>query len=123
MSTLAGQRGSNPAPAAVQVATGSRRRRPSGEPPPLPRRISRSTGYYAVAVAATIGLELAMAWRLARRALTNGDDAVLRMLAALRSEPLTHVMRVVQQAGSLNVVRVLGWVTIALLLMSRRFRH
>ncbi len=100
-----------------------RRRRPSGEPPPLPRHVAASTPRYLAAVVAVVLLESALAVHPLRVAITRLDDATVRALARLRSQPLISVLHVVEHLSSANVVRVIGWATIALLLVTRRARH
>jgi tRNA A-37 threonylcarbamoyl transferase component Bud32 len=107
----------------VDADPAARRRRPSGEPPPLPRTVSASTRWYLVTIAATASLEIALSVTRLRVPVTRADDATLKVLAAVRSEPLRHVLDAVVWAGSSGVVRVLSWATIAVLLVSRRFRH
>jgi tRNA A-37 threonylcarbamoyl transferase component Bud32/membrane-associated phospholipid phosphatase len=123
MSTVTGK--GTPATIApvVGVGGGRRRRRPSGEPPPLPHRVPASVYLYLGALLATAGLEIAMAIIPMRRWITRVDDAVLGAVTSMRNAPLTDVVRAVEQLGSVNVVRVIGWATIAVLLITRRFRH
>jgi tRNA A-37 threonylcarbamoyl transferase component Bud32/membrane-associated phospholipid phosphatase len=100
-----------------------RRRRPSGEPPPLPRRIEPSTKVYAVlgAVAGTLAVGLTVRPVLA--AVTAADLAVLRLLEDLRFDALSSLMRSLQALGSQWTVRLVAWATIAVLLGFRRFQH
>jgi tRNA A-37 threonylcarbamoyl transferase component Bud32/membrane-associated phospholipid phosphatase len=100
-----------------------RRRRPSGEAPPLPRHVATSTRWYLVAVTVTAGLELCLALPVLRRWITDLDTFALRPLAELRTGWLTALLRDVEYLGSVNTVRLLGWTTIAVLLVSRRLRH
>jgi tRNA A-37 threonylcarbamoyl transferase component Bud32/membrane-associated phospholipid phosphatase len=64
-----------------------------------------------------------LAARLPRRWITDGDGVLLRGIARLRSEPLTTAFRAVEQLGSANAVRAIGWSTILALLLTRRIRH
>jgi tRNA A-37 threonylcarbamoyl transferase component Bud32 len=107
----------------VATAPVGRRRRPSGEPPPLPRHIARSTPWYVGLILVAVMLEIALAVHPSRVGLTRFDDAVVGGLARLRSEPVTSAMRVLQHLGSSDIVRVLSWTTILVLLVARRFRH
>jgi tRNA A-37 threonylcarbamoyl transferase component Bud32 len=100
-----------------------RRRRPSGEPPPLPRRIARSTRYCLVVVAVTVAVEVALAVRPLRVAVTVADLAVLRLLEQVRVEPLTRLAELVALLASPWPVRLLFWVTLAVLLVVRRLHH
>lgn len=107
----------------VSVASGGRRRRPSGEPPPLPRRIERRTGVSVVLAVAAVGLAAALTTTPVLRVVTAGDLVVLRLLARLRSQPLTDVANAMAAVGSEPAVRALGWLTLAVLLVSRHWRH
>jgi tRNA A-37 threonylcarbamoyl transferase component Bud32 len=110
------------APALATTPVG-RRRRPSGEPPPLPRHIDRSTKLYVVAAAAGLVLWAALAVRPALAAVTAADLAVLRAFARVRTDVLTSVALTVQALGSRWAVRIVAWATIAVLLAFRRFQH
>jgi tRNA A-37 threonylcarbamoyl transferase component Bud32/membrane-associated phospholipid phosphatase len=107
----------------VASAPVGRRRRPSGEPPPLPRHIARSTAWYTAAVLAVLLLELALAWSSARAVITWLDDATLQLISRLRSDPFATGLRGLEKLGSSNTVRLIGWATIALLLFTRHLRR
>lgn len=107
----------------VAMAPLGRRRRPSGEPPPLPRHMARSTSWYLALILAVVMLEVALAVHPSRVGVTRFDDAVVDGLARLRSQPVISAMHVLEHLGSSEIVRVLGWVTIVVLLFARRFRH
>jgi tRNA A-37 threonylcarbamoyl transferase component Bud32/membrane-associated phospholipid phosphatase len=109
-------------PVVAGVGTG-RRRRPSGEAPPLPWRVERRTQVSVALVAATLGLALAMATTPVLRVVTSADLAVLRALARLRAGPLTEVMDGVTVLGSMPVLRGAAWATLLVLLLARRWRH
>ena len=126
MGTVAGE-GPRPAPPVIApvVSRGpvGRRRRPSGEAPPLPRHAAASTRWYLAAIAATVALEVCLAIRPLRRWITDADDLVSRPVTGLRAGFLTPALRGLEYLGSVNTVRVLVWTTIAILLVTRRFRH
>lgn len=109
------------------VLTGTpvgQRRRPSGEPPPLPRRIDATTRWYLLAVGLTLALWTALTYQPALRAVTRFDLAVLRLVAEVRTPFVTGVMRDVAAVfGSPWTVRLSALATIAVLLAFRRFRH
>jgi tRNA A-37 threonylcarbamoyl transferase component Bud32 len=107
----------------VATAPVGRRRRPSGEPPPLPRHIARSTPWYLGLIVAVVILEIALAVHPSRVGVTRFDDAIVAGLARLRSQPVTSMLHVLEHLGSSDIVRVLGWATIVVLLVARRFRH
>jgi len=97
------------------------RRRPAGEPPPLPHRIG-TTGWWWLGLG-TIAILL---WAIAVSsggALLPIDQRVLEGLADLRTPAFTRAMLAVAALGSQGVVVALGWATIVVLLAVRRFRH
>lgn len=100
-----------------------RRRRPSGEPPPLPRTIDRTTRLYVVATVIALALGLALSVRPLQAAVTAADLAVLRFVERARVEVVSDILLAVQALGSTWAMRVLAWPTIAVLLVFRRFQH
>ena len=107
----------------VAAPSGGRRRRPSGEPPPLPRSIAPTTKACAGLVAATAVLEAALAVRPLRAAVTAGDVAALDAVARLHAAPVTAVAEKAALLGSPWTVRVLVWGTVAVLVVARRVHH
>jgi tRNA A-37 threonylcarbamoyl transferase component Bud32/membrane-associated phospholipid phosphatase len=114
---------SQPVAPVVAAAPLGKRRRPSGEPPPLPRHVAPSTRWLLVGIAVTAMLEIALAVQRSRALITQIDDAVGRALTHLRSQPVTAVMHVFEHLGSSNTIRIVGWTTIAVLVITRRVRH
>jgi membrane-associated phospholipid phosphatase len=102
----------------------TRRRRPTGAPPPLPRKIGR-TGVFWLAMtgllvtALLVGLHYDPWFRLGDRA----DTTVLRWLAGARTGWLTAIARAIKAAGSGWTITVLGLGTCAALMLFRRWRH
>jgi tRNA A-37 threonylcarbamoyl transferase component Bud32 len=107
----------------LSIAPVGRRRRPSGEPPPLPRSINRSTRWYLLLGAATVALWLALAFTPSNAVVTRIDLAVVRALAHLRTPWATSAWRSVDAAMTDWLVPIVGWGTIAVLLAFRRFQH
>jgi membrane-associated phospholipid phosphatase len=106
------------------ASTGLRKRRPSGEAPPLPRDLS-STGRYWLMLAGAV----LVGWLVVYMASPIGvggtrvDLVILRGFSRIRTDILTDVMRTVMALGSVWVVLVLRWLTILILLVFKRFRH
>jgi tRNA A-37 threonylcarbamoyl transferase component Bud32 len=100
-----------------------RRRRPSGEPPPLPRSIDYRTRWNLLLLALAVALWVALSLRPALGLITRADLTVLRVVATVRSGPLTRAMLDVNAVTSGWTVRVIAWGTIATLVVFRRFRH
>ena len=114
-------------PGAVDVRRSGRRRRPTGQAPPLPRSIQPTGVWWAAAAVVLVALAR-VAFGPARRSLgvavTVWDDAVVRWLAGLRLPGLTGLMEaVVASTGSAGMIGALRWGTLAALLVLRRFRH
>jgi tRNA A-37 threonylcarbamoyl transferase component Bud32/membrane-associated phospholipid phosphatase len=119
--------GGPPRPGQPDVRRSGRRRRPTGQPPPLPRSIQPTGVWWAAAAVGLITLAK-ITFGPARRSLgvavTVWDDAVVRWLAGLRLPGLTGLMEaVVASTGSVGTVEVLRWATVIALLALRRFRH
>jgi len=101
-----------------------RRRRPSGEKPPLPREL-RASGWFwlitgVIMVATWISLfvftETTNWW-------TDRDMTVLRWLQDLRTDGATRVMDALHALGSQWFIRPLRWATILVLIFFKRWRH
>jgi membrane-associated phospholipid phosphatase/tRNA A-37 threonylcarbamoyl transferase component Bud32 len=100
------------------------RRRPSGEPPPLPHEIGR-TGrllimLIVVAALTTVGAVLIGS---SGAAIERADSAFLRWLSRLRSDLLTDAMQFVDGMASRWPLRLLRWGTILALIAVRRWRQ
>ncbi|HSO52272.1 MAG TPA: phosphatase PAP2 family protein [Actinomycetes bacterium] len=110
---------------------GSRRsrrwRRPTGEPPPLPRHLeSTGVGWMVAALGLVIlTLLVFMAGRYGRGvSFAVADNRVVEALANLRTPWLTSFMRgLTGLLGSLWTVKVLAWSTLIVLIVYKRFRH
>ena len=107
--------------AGIQLS--GRRRRPSGEKPPLPRELKRS-GWFWLA----IGFSLLVLWisLFAFPATTNFwgevDHAVLNWFVDIRTDAVTRVMEWLQLLGSLWVIRPIRWTTLIILVVFKRWR-
>jgi len=106
---------------------GRRRRRPTGEPPPLPRHLENTGVGWLVAAVGLIALSLLLftAGRYGRGIwLTVVDSWVLERLAALRSPGLTSLMRgLTGLLGTIWTIKVLAWATAIVLVVYKRYRH
>jgi hypothetical protein len=117
----------------VSVATESRRirsvgvgrrRRPSGEAPPLPRPIYRSGRVYlSVILAVAVVTVLAVNDPGISATVTRWDLSALRAIESARVPRLAGIEDVVGGLSSAWCWRVLRWVTLACLIGLRRFRH
>src|SRR5947209_2098143 len=107
----------------LDVAPLGRRRRPSGEPPPLPRPIVASTRWYIAVAGVTLAFWFAMTTTAVAGVVTRVDLAVLRELTRMRADWLTSVMRAINEVASSWPIRTMAWATIIVLLAVRHFRH
>jgi tRNA A-37 threonylcarbamoyl transferase component Bud32/membrane-associated phospholipid phosphatase len=112
------------APRPQRVTRAGRRRRPSGEAPPLPRTLNRSGRLWLIAAGAVLLLWAGVvANQRTALAVLEADHAVVDWVAGMRVPLLTDVMRTVHALGSRWTLRVLFWLTVAVLIALRRFRH
>jgi tRNA A-37 threonylcarbamoyl transferase component Bud32/membrane-associated phospholipid phosphatase len=104
----------------------ARRRRPSGEPPPLPRHVRRSGVGWLVAafILVTVSVTVFSAgWRGPAVAITVADDAVVRWLSAVSVPGYARLTRCLAAAAALPLLTVLLWTLVVALLVLRRLRH
>jgi tRNA A-37 threonylcarbamoyl transferase component Bud32 len=100
------------------------RRRPSGEPPPLPHQINSSGKWWSALAAAVI-----LFWVLAaldRNVLVRLDvidHAILERLASIRTPSLTGLARILGAPATSVGVQVILWVNLVPLILWRRWRH
>jgi tRNA A-37 threonylcarbamoyl transferase component Bud32/membrane-associated phospholipid phosphatase len=102
------------------------RRRPSGEPPPLPHHLQTSGIGWLLAAAVLIALAIVVFGRGMRGpavAVTVADDAVGRWLAGLQAPGLGVAWRALAGLSSWWVLNGLSLVLVLALLALRRFRH
>jgi tRNA A-37 threonylcarbamoyl transferase component Bud32 len=109
-------------PPLIAASARARRRRPSGEPPPLPRHIDRSIGWYLLLAGVVGGLWAAMSVPATLGVITRADLVILRAVAAVRTAWLTRLMLDVNVLAS-PWVRLVLFGTMAVLVAFRRFRH
>jgi membrane-associated phospholipid phosphatase/serine/threonine-protein kinase RIO1 len=111
-------------PLPVRTLRPGRRRRPSGEEPPLPYAIDVTGRYWVLATCLVL-----VVWALAFSNFRFGlrvlliDQAVLEWVARGRTAWLTDLAQAAHALGSLWTIRALYWGTVVLLFVVRRFRH
>jgi len=110
-------------PPLIAASPWGRRRRPSGEPPPLPRHINRSLRWYLLLGGVAGALWAAMSVPALLGLITRADLVVLHVVAAVRTAWLTDAMLQVNALASPWTVRLAAWGTIVVLVAFRRFRH
>src|SRR6266550_2926845 len=110
----------------AKIRRSPRRRRPSGQPPPLPRHLQISgVGWLAAAVVLLVLSVVVFAGGLRGPAVavTVADDAVVRWLAGLRAPGLLPGMWVLAALGSWVAISVLLYGLLVALLILRRLRQ
>jgi membrane-associated phospholipid phosphatase len=110
-------------PAASAVQRTGRQRRPTGAPPPLPRRIAlTTTAWVALATILVTGAFLVSERTPWRAALDRASTWILQQLATVRTPWLTHVANGINVAG-LYWSPVIGVIAVLLIMIFRRWRH
>ena len=110
----------------VREATRSRRRRPSGEPPPLPHHLQTSGIRWLVAAVVLMALAIVVFARGLRGIavdVTVADAAVVSWLAGVDLPGFRAVMRGLAALSSWWVLNSVLYGLIVVLLVLRRFRH
>ena len=100
-------------------------RRPSGEPPPLPRHLERIDRMW-LAVGGVIILTWSVLVVAGERVVTDVswlDRRLMEPLLAMRSETLTTIARGVEDIASPWAIHLSRWAMFAALVALRRFRH
>jgi membrane-associated phospholipid phosphatase/tRNA A-37 threonylcarbamoyl transferase component Bud32 len=100
-----------------------RRRRPSGEPPPLPRHLSASGKWWLAASGAVVLAWIAVAVTGSVSLFDAADTRVLQALAQVRSPTLTRVALISGALATPIAVYVLWVANFAILIVLRRWRH
>jgi tRNA A-37 threonylcarbamoyl transferase component Bud32 len=104
----------------------ARRRRPTGEAPPLPHHLQTSGVRWLIAAVALVALTVVVFARGLRGLaveVTVADDAVVRWLAGLHAPGLVALERVLAALSSWWVLNGLLVGLLLALLVLRRFRH
>src|SRR5437773_7011189 len=109
--------------ASPALAPGKRRRRPSGEPPPLPRELGRTGRHWAWLMAAVLALwGLVLGFGLGPQ-FDRVDHWILRRVVAVRTDGLTDVAKHLQWLGSHQMMVLARWLALPVALAFKRFRH
>jgi tRNA A-37 threonylcarbamoyl transferase component Bud32/membrane-associated phospholipid phosphatase len=109
-----------PVPAAARTR---RRRRPSGEPPPLPRQLNRSGKYWlAVAGLALLFCALLVPSGGLTLRLDEIEGPILSTLDGIRVRPLTQFFLGLNSAIG-PIVLAVWWGSLLVMLIWRRWRH
>jgi tRNA A-37 threonylcarbamoyl transferase component Bud32/membrane-associated phospholipid phosphatase len=107
----------------MRISRSGRRRRPSGEAPPLPRHLTTGR-YWLVATGLVVLLWVpALANSRINNYILTFDLALLNWVLRLRTDALTAIMQGVDTLGAPWVIRGMFWATLLVLLVTRRIRH
>jgi membrane-associated phospholipid phosphatase/tRNA A-37 threonylcarbamoyl transferase component Bud32 len=99
------------------------RRRPSGEPPPLPRHLNAS-GKWWLALSGVVLVSWAVVVLTRSMAVFDLiDTRILQAIATIRSPVLTDVAEVAGVLGTSRAIHVLWLVNLLVLAVFRRWRH
>jgi tRNA A-37 threonylcarbamoyl transferase component Bud32/membrane-associated phospholipid phosphatase len=110
-----------PTPPAIQRVR--RRRRPSGEPPPLPRSLNTS-GRWWLGLSALVVLLWGVVWGTDSMATVDlADTRVLQTISRARTPWLTDVAEVAGVLATATALKIIWLVNMAVLLVFRRWRH
>ena len=121
VTTRAGTASLAPGPA---VRRTTRRRRPTGAPPPLPHPVSVTTRAWLVLAVVVLAGVIVISLQAPSLRLDNQvNTAVLRLFARARTPWLTDVANGIYTAGSGWGATVLGLSAVALTIAFRRWRH
>jgi hypothetical protein len=106
------------------VGRARRRRRPTGEPPPLPHPVAVTTAAWLALAAIVLGAAFVATQHTPwLRVDDRASTWVLRQLAGMRTPWLTDVARGINVAGSGWGASVLGLSVVVLAMAFRRWRH
>src|SRR4051794_8655743 len=114
------------APVAIRPGTTGLRRRPSGEPPPLPRSLRRSGIGWLAATVVLVAWAVAVFSRGLRGiavTVTVADDAVVRWFADRHVPGLVGACQALAALSSWAVLSTVPPVLLVVLIVLRRFRH
>jgi hypothetical protein len=109
-----------------RVRPSGRRRRPSGEAPPLPHHLQTSGVGWLVALVVLVVLSIVVfggGLRGPAVVVTVLDDAVVRWMAGLDAPGLTATWQALASLGSWWFINTVGFGLVLALLALRRFRH
>ncbi len=101
-----------------------RTRRPSGEPPPLPRELNRVAIAWMVAL---VSFSIIWIWIFLSDEpaiwITERDLELMAPIVDNRTSWLTPAMQRINEIGTSWAAPVVGWITIAIGLATKRIRH
>jgi membrane-associated phospholipid phosphatase/tRNA A-37 threonylcarbamoyl transferase component Bud32 len=121
--THASDVGRPPRPAPPAIKRVRRRRRPSGEPPPLPRHLARSGKWWLALSGAVLLSWTAVVLTDSVAYVDVADTRILQAVAEVRSDTLTSVAEVAGVLATSRAIHLLWLVNLVVLVAVRRWRH
>src|SRR3712207_6402364 len=112
---------SRPAPPAI--ARVRSRRRPSGEPPPLPRHLAASGKWWLAMSAAVLAVWIVVVVTGTITVFDVIDSRILQAVSEIRSPGLTRVAEVAGVLATGKAIHALWLTNLVLLAVFRRWRH
>jgi tRNA A-37 threonylcarbamoyl transferase component Bud32 len=112
-----------PRPAPPEIQRVRRRRRPSGEPPPLPRHLNASGKWWLALSALVVVAWVVVLATNSVRVIDVADTRVLQAFADLRTPWLTRAARVAGVLATAAGVYVIWLANLLVLAVLRRWRH
>ena len=110
--------------ATLDFGHGARRRRPSGEPPPLPRELGTSGRFWVVLVVVFLVTVVGgILFEPFTRFFHDIDSAISRAAAELRIGVVDELTKAIDVLASRWTIRAIRWATIIALLIFKRWRH
>ncbi|MGZ8598302.1 MAG: hypothetical protein ACXWXB_08910, partial [Actinomycetota bacterium] len=109
-----------PAPSAAKYV--HRQRRPSGEPPPLPRASNSVRWWWALAGVVLLGVAIEL-WVSGNDDLHAFGDSMLRAFEDIRTPVLTDLAKAIAILTTFGAVQLLRVVLAGVLIVTKRFRH
>jgi tRNA A-37 threonylcarbamoyl transferase component Bud32/membrane-associated phospholipid phosphatase len=107
----------------LRIDRSHRRRRPSGEPPPLPRQLNWTAWTWLAVTLVLIVLSIVFTRSRFAGTLDVVDHQILSWFADIRTQPLTRVATVFASLASSLALQVLWLASLAVLLFFRRWRQ
>jgi membrane-associated phospholipid phosphatase/tRNA A-37 threonylcarbamoyl transferase component Bud32 len=100
-----------------------RRRRPSGEPPPLPRHLAASGKWWLALSAVVLVVSVVVLVTDSLALLDQADTRVLQAIADARTDTLTTLAKGAGVLATARAIHVLWLVNLVVLVAVRRWRH
>jgi tRNA A-37 threonylcarbamoyl transferase component Bud32/membrane-associated phospholipid phosphatase len=110
-------------PAPPAIARVRRRRRPSGEPPPLPRHLNASGKFWLFLSAVVLTAWIVVVVTGTVSAFDVIDIRILQAISEIRTPWLTRVAEVAGLLASAKAIHVIWLTNLVLLVVFRRWRH